>query len=143
MKTAVNYFFPEKEKEIEKLNNAVDAAGSREYFEAFKAELSQSDVSDYPKCKFVVTHSFYASYNDKKYVTIRPLEKVVNVYSSNMINGQYDYTWKYLCIESNDHTHAYFAAVSRNAKTLDFDALLKFLTYQCKNNEGSLMAEVM
>lgn len=102
MKTVNEIFFDSSQKNLTKLNKALEKSGSAMYANAFSQELNRPTCADFPKIRVFVTDSFICAYNfgAMKYdVTILPISAMVNAYRCNVFQNSYDFDYISLVAE--------------------------------------------
>ncbi|MBP5266003.1 MAG: hypothetical protein J6Z06_04185 [Lachnospiraceae bacterium] len=131
----------DKEKDANKVYQALDNGYGREYLENFMSEAKSQSTQDIPKAKATITSSYVCSYEGfKKSLFIIPLADIVNVYMSNSFYGNYSYDTKAIAIETRDNKTFYYARRMKNQKVPDADRLFEMLKKVSASNEATLTA---
>lgn len=131
----------DKEKDANKVYQALDNGYGREYLENFMSEAKSPSTQDIPKAKATITSSYVCSYEGfKKSLFIIPLADIVNVYMSNSFYGNYSYDTKAIAIETRDNKTFYYARRMKNQKVPDADRLFEMLKKVSASNEATLTA---
>ena len=126
-----------KEKDANKVYQALDNGYGREYLENFMSEAGSASAQDMPKAKAIITASYEGF---KKSLLIVPLADIVNVYMSNSFYGNYSYDTKAIAIETRDNKTFYYSRRMKNQKVPDADRLFEMLQKACANNAANLTA---
>lgn len=130
-----------KEKDANKVYQALDNGYGREYLENFMSEAGCAGAQDIPKAKATITANYVCSYEGfKKSLYILPLADIVNVYMSNSFYGNYSYDTKAIAIETRDNKVFYISRRMKTQKVPDADRLFGLLQQACANNVANLTA---
>ena len=130
-----------KEKDANKVYQALDNGYGREYLEYFMSEAGCAGALDFPKAKATITANYVCSYEGfKKSLYILPLADIVNVYMSNSFYGNYSYDTKAIAIETRDNKVFYISRRMKTQKVPDADRLFGLLQQACANNVANLTA---
>jgi hypothetical protein len=121
MKGIKEMLLDESPKNVKKLEKLLEKApGSAAYLEAAKAEASGAGAMDFPNLYMMVTDSFlcYHSVGIGAQLLILPLSSIVNLYRSNKVGNEYDYTNFRLAVETVSGT-IYLTSYPRTGKGME------------------------
>lgn len=141
MKNFEKVFLMDNPKKVGKIHMSLENGSGLEYLEACLEEAKRSSAQDLFKAQVMITDSYLVFYGDTfgKRLFIIPLSEIVNVYSTNCFNGNYDYSCKSIAVELCDGRVLYISRCMRKQKVDHYYQVIEILQNRCKNNQGSLM----
>lgn len=129
MKTIHDICNSTKPKDIQKIQDYLVKNNCTQYYQAFNQELTYPNVLDYPVNKLVITNSFICDYNHD--FLIYPISNIINVYKSNIINGEYSFSNIHVAIETKDNTRFYIGNTIRLPKDSPIDNFISHVKAKC------------
>lgn len=140
MKGVKDLILDESPKNIKKLEKMFTKdPGSGALFEGLKAEVNRPSAQDFPKFKMMVTDSYVCFWRNMLggSLEIIPLDKITNIYRTNIINGQYNYENFTLAVESGNSIR-YLATYPRTSvKSMDvFNEVIEAVRAKIAINGG-------
>lgn len=129
MKTIIDVCNSTKPKDIQKLQDNLVKNNCTQYFQAFKQEITYPTTIDYPVNKLVITNSFICDYNHDFF--IYPIANIINIYKSNIINGEYNFTNMHVAVETRDNRRFYIGNSFRKLKDSPIDNFISNVKIKC------------
>ena len=121
MKGIKEMLLDESPKNVKKLEKMLEKApGSASYLEAAKAEAKGAGAMEFPDIRMMVTDSFlcYHGVGIGAEFLILPLSSIVNLYRSNKVGNEYDYSNFRLAVETANGT-SYLMPYPRTGKGME------------------------
>lgn len=113
-------------KEVETIIKVLAEDGKLEEIEN---EFSNYEINEYKKIKLDVIQNYIISYEPK--LLIVPFADIINVYHSNMINGQYQ-PFMYIALETRNNEKYYIAQKQLDTKNPQFEEALEKIKSKVK-----------
>lgn len=143
-KNMLNLVLSDKAKDQTKITKAIESDSlTCACWEAFRQEAASGTTVELPNVKLIITDNYLCWYSTAIKLSFRliPITSIMNLYRTNMIDGNYDYGNFRLALELSDGSRLTVAPYARSKKTLDvYEEAIRIVREKMSLRAGGIQA---